>query len=91
MEAKTLPDASCIFRTFTACQGDVKTFVFDVRPHKQFQKSHVALSYNVRVSANGQALLVGLLAPPSCPAAGLGQVWIGQLACQPCPRQHLGI
>mmetsp|Transcript_11961 Transcript_11961/g.35836 ORF Transcript_11961/g.35836 Transcript_11961/m.35836 type:complete len:480 (-) Transcript_11961:160-1599(-) len=50
-------DFSGIFRAFTACGGDPKTFVFDVRPHKQFQKSHVALAYNVRVSANGQALL----------------------------------
>lgn len=84
MEAKTLPDASCIFRTFTACQGDPKTFIFDVRPHKQFQKSHVALSYNVRVSANGQALLVGSLAHPGCPAAGLE--WAAGLSALPTPR-----
>lgn len=61
-------DFSGIFRAFTACGGDPKTFVFDVRPHKQFQKSHVALAYNVRVSANGQALLVGWLAPQLSPA-----------------------
>ncbi len=81
MEAKTLPDSSCIFRTFTACQGDPKTFVFDVRPHKH--KSHVALSYNVRVSANRQALLVDSLAPPSCPAAGLRQVGLGSWPVSP--------
>ena len=55
---KTLNDASPIFRVFTTCQGDPKTLLLDLRPQKQFQKLHIALSYSIRLSANGRALLV---------------------------------
>lgn len=58
MEVKSLPDASPIFRCFSACQNDPKTLLLDVRPQKQFHKLHIALSYNIRLSANGRALLV---------------------------------
>ncbi len=61
MEAKTLPDASAIFRCFAACPHDPKTLLLDVRPHKQFEKLHLALSYNIRLSANGRVLLVSVL------------------------------
>ena len=57
MEVKSI-DVSGVFRTFTACATDLKTFLLDVRPHKQFHRSHVALSYNIRLSAEGKALLV---------------------------------
>lgn len=56
MEVKTT-DQHGIFTTFSACSTDPKTFVLDVRPQRQFARSHVALSYNIRLSANGQALL----------------------------------
>lgn len=58
MEVKTLSDASAIFRCFATCPHDPKTLLLDVRPHKQFEKLHVALSYNIRLSANGRVLLV---------------------------------
>ena len=58
MEVKTLPDASSIFSCFSACKNDPKTLLLDVRPQKQWQKSHIALSYSIRLSANGRALLV---------------------------------
>lgn len=65
MEVKTT-DVSGIFRTFTSCATDPKTFLLDVRPQKQFQRSHVALSYNIRLSANAQALLVSYVAADDC-------------------------
>jgi hypothetical protein len=58
MKAKTLPDASAIFGCFSASKNDPKTLLLDVRPQKQWQKSHIALSYSIRLSANGRALLV---------------------------------
>lgn len=61
MEVRTT-DVSGIFRTFTSCATDPKTFLLDVRSQKQFQRSHVALSYNIRLSANAQALLVSQFA-----------------------------
>ncbi len=57
MEVKTItPDG--LFRLFTACPDDPKTFILDVRPQKEFQKSHIMQSYCIRLAANGQALLV---------------------------------
>jgi hypothetical protein len=58
MEVKPLADASAIFSCFSACKNDPKTLLLDVRPQKQWQKSHVALSYSIRLSANGRVLLV---------------------------------
>ena len=58
MEVKSItPDG--LFRLFTACPDDTKTFILDVRPQKEFQKSHIMQSYCIRLAANGQALLVG--------------------------------
>ena len=54
-----------LFRLFTACPNDTKTFVLDVRPYKEFQKSHIMQSYCIRLAANGQALLVGVSFMPS--------------------------
>ncbi len=60
MDVKTItPDG--LFRLFTACPDDAKTFVLDVRPQKEFQKSHIMQSYCIRLAANGQALLVSTL------------------------------
>ena len=58
MEVKTVTTDG-LFRLFTACPNDTKTFVLDVRPYKEFQKSHIMQSYCIRLAANGQALLVG--------------------------------
>eukprot|EP00884_Botryococcus_braunii_P013251 jgi/Botrbrau1/21927/Bobra.0249s0051.1 len=49
--------AENIFRTFTACPGDPHTLILDVRPLKDYSKKHILQSYNVRLSANGKALL----------------------------------
>lgn len=58
MEVKSItPDG--LFRLFTACPDDTKTFILDVRPQKEFQKAHIMQSYCIRLAANGQALLVG--------------------------------
>lgn len=59
-------DADIIFRTFTACPGDPRTLILDVRPHKDYAKKHILQSYSVRVSANGKALLVRV-SSFSCP------------------------
>jgi hypothetical protein len=56
---KTLT-ADMLFRVFTACPGDPHTLILDVRPKNEYAKKHILLSYCVRVSANGKALLVGL-------------------------------
>ena len=64
MEVKSItPDG--LFRLFTACPDDPKTFILDVRPQKDFQKSHIMQSYCIRLAANGQALLVSILLLPS--------------------------
>ena len=67
MEVKSItPDG--LFRLFTACPDDPKTFILDVRPQKEFQKSHIMQSYCIRLAANRQALLVStvLLHSQSC-------------------------
>ena len=62
MEAKAVgPDA--LFRKFTACPADPRVLLLDVRPAKDFRKHHVAEAYNIRLAANGKALLVR---PPRC-------------------------
>ncbi|GLC33296.1 hypothetical protein PLESTB_000349500 [Pleodorina starrii] len=55
MEAKSV-DADFIFRIFTACQHDIPTILIDVRPHKDFKHNHIAGSFCVRLSSNGQVL-----------------------------------
>lgn len=63
MEVKSItPDG--LFRLFTACPDDPKTFILDVRPQKEFQKSHIMQSYCIRLAANGQALVVSILFVP---------------------------
>ncbi len=57
MEAKAV-DVDTIFRYFTACPEDLPTLLLDLRPNKDFKKRHVNQAYNVRLSANGKALLV---------------------------------
>lgn len=49
--------ADVVFRVYTACQGDPATLILDVRPLKEFKKSHIAGSYCVRLAANGKTLL----------------------------------
>lgn len=50
--------ADMLFRVFTACPGDPRTLIVDVRPLKEYSKNHILQSYCVRLSANGKALLV---------------------------------
>lgn len=57
MEVKTVP-ADALFRVYTACPGDVRTLVLDVRGSKEFSKKHLIGSYCIRLSANGRVLLV---------------------------------
>lgn len=47
-----------LFRVFTACPGDARTLIVDVRPLKEYNKNHILQSYCIRLSANGKALLV---------------------------------
>lgn len=63
MQARTA-HVDVFYRAFTACEGDAKTLILDVRPHKQFAKGHVKLAYSIRLTANGAALVV------RCDAAG---------------------
>ncbi|KAL6767969.1 hypothetical protein ACKKBF_B37295 [Auxenochlorella protothecoides x Auxenochlorella symbiontica] len=46
-----------IFRTFTRCGEDPLTLLVDLRPAKEFLKRHIALSYCIRLTSNGQALV----------------------------------
>ena len=50
--------AETILRVFTACTGDTRNLLLDVRPNKDFKKKHVLLAYNIRLAANGKTLLV---------------------------------
>lgn len=50
--------ADALFRVYTACPGDVRTLVLDVRGSKEFSKKHLIGSYCIRLSANGRVLLV---------------------------------
>jgi len=45
---------------FTACQGDPKTLILDVRSSKEYARKHVMQAYNIRLAASGAALLVCL-------------------------------
>jgi len=45
---------------FTACQGDPKTLILDVRSSKDYARKHVMQAYNIRLAASGAALLVCL-------------------------------
>jgi hypothetical protein len=57
MEVKTITSDG-FFRVFTACPQDPKTFILDVRSHKEFAKQHIMQAYSIRLAANGKALLV---------------------------------
>ncbi|MEW5317279.1 MAG: hypothetical protein WDW38_008590 [Sanguina aurantia] len=51
-------DADAVFRAaFTACSGDMITFLLDVRPYKDFKRSHInATTFSIRLSSNGKVL-----------------------------------
>lgn len=49
--------ADVLFRVFTACEGEAKTLILDVRPLKDFKKKHIAGAYSIRLAANGETLL----------------------------------
>jgi len=50
-------DADAVFRLYTACAGDPRTLIVDVRPAKAFKRGHLLQAYCVRASADGGALL----------------------------------
>ncbi len=52
-----------ILRVFTACQYDARTLLLDLRDFKTYKKLHVMQSFNVRLAANGKALLVWTFGP----------------------------
>ena len=65
MDVKVItPDG--FFRVFTACAGDPKTLILDVRGNKDYGRKHVMQAYNIRLAANGQALLVRTLCSTCC-------------------------
>ena len=58
MDVKTV-DANAVFRAgFTRCKDDTQTLILDIRNKKEFAKQHVALAYNIRLTAKGDTLLV---------------------------------
>lgn len=50
--------ADDIFRVFTRCERDLPTLLLDLRPHKEYARSHVAGAFCNRLSKNEAALLV---------------------------------
>lgn len=51
-------DSDFVFRLFTKCPDDPVTLVVDVRAYKYFKRCHVNQAFCVRLSANGEALMV---------------------------------
>ena len=49
--------ADVVFRVFTACPEDAETLILDVRPLKEFKKSHILNAYSTRLASNGKTLL----------------------------------
>ena len=89
MDVKTV-DANAVFRAgFTRCKDDTQTLILDVRNKKEYQKQHVGLAYNIRLTAKGDTLLVcrsHVLAqhpPPPPPPPGL-------VTSSPHPHLHGG-
>lgn len=52
--------AAEVFRLYSCCQGDPHTYVLDLRPQKEFKKSHLMLAYSIRLTADEKALLVSV-------------------------------
>lgn len=46
-----------VFRLYSTCKDDPHTWVLDVRPQKDFKKSHLVLAYSIRLTADEKALL----------------------------------
>lgn len=56
LEARSCgPEA--VFRAFTRCAGEPHVYLLDVRPSKEFAKAHIAHSYCIRLTSNGQAVI----------------------------------
>ena len=49
--------ADVLFRVHTACAGDTRTLILDIRPLKEFKKKHIIGSYSIRLAATGGTLL----------------------------------
>ena len=57
LEAKSIT-AEALFRAaYTACPGDPRPLLLDVRPYSAFKKGHAIHAYCIRLSADGGALL----------------------------------
>lgn len=46
-----------VFKKYTRLSRERKCFVLDVRPYKDWKRRHLLLSYCVRLSSNGKALV----------------------------------
>lgn len=46
-----------VFKKYTRLSRERKCFVIDVRPYKDWKRRHLLLSYCIRLSANGKALV----------------------------------
>lgn len=46
-----------VFKTYTRLSKDRQCFVIDVRPYKDWKRRHLLLSFCVRLSSNGKALV----------------------------------
>ena len=56
MEARRL-ELQDIFRKYTRLPRDKACFIIDVRPQSAFKRHHLLLSYCVRLTADGKALV----------------------------------
>lgn len=49
-------DVHALYRKYTLSSKDAQCFVLDVRPNKEFKRSHLLLSYSIRLTSDGRAL-----------------------------------
>jgi rhodanese-related sulfurtransferase len=49
--------AEDVFRKYTRLPKDKDCYIIDVRPYKEWKRHHLLLSYCVRLSSNGVALV----------------------------------
>jgi hypothetical protein len=56
MDPKRL-SVEAVFRKYTRVGSDRKCLIVDVRPQKEFKRRHLLLSYCVRLTSNGKALV----------------------------------
>lgn len=57
MPALTISAAELFNSCYCACDGDPFVWLLDVRGNKEFKRGHLSQAFNVKVSANGRALV----------------------------------